>query len=69
MSNIFPKYLDKDIYESQGGYDDSKDGCAGNDNYQGGERNEEGAQEHEHGGWESLVYDVDVLGEAVDDAS
>ncbi len=69
MSNIFPEYLDKDVYESQGCYDNGKDGCAGNDNYHGGERNEEGAQEHEHSGWKSFVYDVDVLGEAVDDAS
>lgn len=66
---FFGEYLDKDVYESQGCYDNSKDGSGGNDNYHGGERNEEGAQEHEHGGGQSLVYDVDVLGEAVEDAS
>jgi len=63
------EYLNKDVYESQGCYDNSKNGCAANDNYHGGEGNEEGAQEHEHGRWQRLVYDVDVLGEAVDDAS
>lgn len=67
--NIFPEYLDKDVNESQGRYDNGKDGCAWNNNYHGGERNEEGAQEHEYSGWQSLVYHVDVLGEAVDDAS
>lgn len=65
----FSEYLYKDVYESQGRYDNGKDGCAGNDNYHGGERNKEGAQQHEHSGWKSLVYDIDVLGEAVDDAS
>lgn len=62
-------YLDKKVYESQRHYDDGKDGRAGNDNDHGGERNEDGAQQHEHGGGQRLVYDVDVLGEAVDDAS
>lgn len=62
-------YLDKKVYESQRHYDDGKDGRAGNDNDQGGERNEDGAQQHEHGGRQRLVYHVDVLGEAVDDAS
>lgn len=69
MSNIFHEYLYKHVYESQGCDDNGKDGCAGNDNYHGGERNKEGGQEHEHSGWKSLVYNVDVLGEAVDDAS
>lgn len=69
MSNIFPEYLDKDVNQSQGCYDNGKDGCSGNNNYHGGERNEEGAQEHEHSGGQGLVYHVDVLGEAVDDAS
>ena len=69
LRSLFGEYLDKDVYESQGCYDNSKDGSGGNDNYHGGERNEEGAQEHEHGGGQSLVYDVDVLGEAVQDAS
>ena len=69
MNKIFPEYLDKDIYESQGHYDNRKDGCAGNDNNEGRERDEEGAQEHEHSGWKSLIYHVDVLGEAVDDTS
>ena len=63
------KYLNKDVQESQGGNDDGKNGSAANDNYHGGERDKEGAQEHEHGGRQRLVYDVDVLGEAVDDAS
>lgn len=27
-----PKYLDKDVYDSQGYYDNSKNGCAGNNN-------------------------------------
>lgn len=63
------KYLDKDVYGSQGHNDNSKKGRAANDNYHGGERKEEGAQEHEHSGRQRLVYDVDVLGEAVDDAS
>lgn len=68
-NNILPEYLHKDVYESQRCYDNGKDGCAGNNNYHGGERNKEGGQEHEHGGRKGLVYDVDVLGEAVDDTS
>lgn len=64
-----PEYLDKDVYDSQGYYDNGKNGSAGNNNYYSGERNEEGAQEHEHSGRQSFIYDVDVLGEAVDDAS
>lgn len=65
----FPMYLNKNVYESQRHYDNEEDGRAGNDNYNGGERNEYGAQQHEHSGWESLVYHIDVLGEAVDNAS
>lgn len=64
-----PEYLDKEVYESQWNYDNQEDGCAGNDNYQCGEGNKDGAQEHEYGAWEGLIYDVDVLREAVDDAS
>lgn len=66
---IFPKYLNKNIYESQRHYDDEEDGCAGNYNYNGGKRKKDGAQQHEHSSWQSLVYHVDVLGEAVDNAS
>ncbi len=69
MSSIFTEYLNKDINESQRHYDDSKDGRAGKNNYHCGETGEDGAQQHDHGGWKSLVYDVDVLGEAIDDAS
>lgn len=69
FGNIFPKYLDKNVYESQRHYDDEEDGRAGNYNYNGGKRNKGGAQQHEHGSWQSLVYHVDVLGEAVDYAS
>lgn len=64
-----PGYLDKDVNKRQGCYDNSKNGGAGNDNDHGGERNKEGAQEHEHSGWQSFINDVDVLGEAVDEAS
>lgn len=39
-----PEYLDKEVYESQWYYDNQEDGRAGNDNYHGGERNEDGAQ-------------------------
>lgn len=42
--NIFPEYLDKEVYKSQGHYDNGEDGRAGNDNYHGGERHEDGAQ-------------------------
>lgn len=67
--SIFPEYLDKEVYESQGYYDNEEDGRAGNDNYNGRERNKDSAQQHEHSSWQSLVYHVDVLGEAVDDTS
>lgn len=67
--NTCPEYLNKDVNASQGRYDNGKNDCGGNDNYHGGERDEEGEQEHEYGGRQSLVYHVDVLGEAVDDAS
>lgn len=63
------EYLDKDVNDSQGCNDNSKDGCAANDNNHCGEGNEEGPEEHEHGGRQRLVYHVDVFGEAVDDAS
>lgn len=69
LATFFPEYLDKEVYESQGHYDYGEDGRAGNDNYHGGERHKDGAQQHEHVGRESLVYHVDVLGEAVYDAS
>lgn len=67
--HVSPDYLHKHVYESQRHYDDGKDGRAGNNNDHGRQRNKEGAQEHEHGGWQSLVDHIDVLGEAVDDAS
>lgn len=65
----FAEYLDKDVYESQGCYDNRKDGSAGNYHNYGGERHKKGDQEHEHGRRQGLIDQVDVFGEAVDDAS
>lgn len=69
FGNNFFKYLNKNVYESQRHYDNEEDGSAGDNNYNGGERNKNGAQQHEHSSWQSFIYHVDVLGEAIDNAS
>lgn len=62
-------HLDKEVEDSQRQDDHGKERRAGHDDHKGGDGVVKGIQQHEDGGSQDLVNDVDVLGEAVEDAA
>lgn len=62
-------HLHQEVEDSQRQDDHSEEWRAGHDDHEGGDGVVEGIQQHEDGGSQNLIDDVDVLGEAVEDAA